>query len=234
MASIIKRELGAYFTSPIGFVFLGAFYLMAGFYFFATVLLTNAADISGVLGSMATICIFLIPILTMRLYSEERKNRTDQLLLTSPVPLASLVLAKFLAAFLMLTAAVAVILLQIVVMVLLSGTGWALPLSGLLGLLLMGGALIAVCAFVSSLTENQVIAAVGSFAASLFLILIDSLSTSVSSTAVAGILEKLSFYRRVQDFLLGLPGLSDMVFFISITALFLFLTARVLEKRRWS
>lgn len=189
---------------------------------------------SGVFGSLFTICIFLIPILTMRLYSEEKKHLTDQLLLTAPISLFSLVMGKFLAALIMLALGLSVTLAQATALSFIADVGWPVILSSFAGLMMMGSALIAVCSFISSLTENQLIAAVGSFAASLFLIIVDSLSTAVYDARVASLLEKLSFYRRAQDFMLGLFGLSGTVFFLSVAALFIFFTAMSLEKRRWS
>lgn len=107
MLAILKRELSSYFTSPIGYVFLAVFYFFSGMFFYS-VLYSNSTDISYVFSGMFTVLLFVVPLLTMRLMSEEKKQKTDQLLLTSPVSLTGLVLGKFLAAVCMYAIALAV------------------------------------------------------------------------------------------------------------------------------
>ena len=102
MTAIIKRELRAYFTSPIGYIFLGVFYLFAGYFFMTGPLYSSSTDLSTIFSSLFSVFMFIVPILTMRLMSEDRRSKTDQALLTAPLSLTGLVMGKFLAAFIML------------------------------------------------------------------------------------------------------------------------------------
>ena len=111
---------------------------------------------------------------------------------------------------------------------------WSMVLGNLLGLLLLGGALISAGMFISSLTESQVAAAVGSFAFMLFLLLIDSVASFVPIQFIANFLSKLSFYTKYADFTSGIINFANILFFLSFAAVFVFLTLRVLEKKRWS
>lgn len=169
MGAIIKREMSSYFSSPIGYIYLAVFYLFAGFFFYMTTLQAGSTDLRGVFINLFSVLMFLIPILTMRLISEDKRQKTDQALLTAPLTLGGLVFGKFIAAFIIFAMGVAVTLVFAVVVSFFAQPDWAVVLSNMLGLLLLGGALISIGLFISSLTENQVIAAIGSFAALMFL-----------------------------------------------------------------
>jgi ABC-2 type transport system permease protein len=232
--AIIKRELGAYFSSPIGYVYLGVFYLLLGYFFFAAVVFSDNADMAPVFQVMMTIVMFLTPILTMRLMSEDRRHRTDQALLTAPVSLGAIVGGKFLAAALVYTAGVSMTLVYAVVVEILSQVNWALVWGNYIAILLLGFAFIAIGQFISSLTENQAISAIGCFAVVLFVFLLDALIDIVPNPLLRSILQGISFMKRYTPTTNGILGISNLVFFISICGIFLFLTTRVLEKRRWS
>ena len=234
MTAITKRELSAYFASPIGFIFLAVFYAFAGFYFFATTLAGNTADLSGVYNNLFTIVLFLIPILTMRLFSEERKNRTDQALLTAPVSLIGLVLGKFFASVLVFLMGLGMTLVYALVVSVFAAPNWALVFGNFIALLLLGMALIAIGMFISALTESQVVAAVGAFAVGLFIMMMDSLSSIFSSTILTTLVNALSFMQRYDKFTTGIFDLSGVVYFLTVSAVFIFLTIRVQEKRRWN
>lgn len=234
MKAILRKELKAYFSSPIGYIFLAVFYAFSGFYFFATALLLSSADISGVFSGMFMIVMFLIPILTMRLFSEELKHKTDQALLTAPISLTALVIGKFLACVLVFLAGLMITLVYGVVVSFFATPNWAWILGNFTAMLLLGMAVIAIGLFLSSMTESQVLAAVGTFAVSLALILSDSLNAIITSPAAARLLTGLSFMRRYMLYTRGIFDLSNAVFFLSVSAAFLFLTIRMQEKRRWS
>jgi ABC-2 type transport system permease protein len=234
MIAIIKRELGAYFSSPIGYVYLGVFYLLTGYFFFLGVLYSNSADISPVFQVMVTIVMFLTPILTMRLMSEDLRHRTDQALLTAPLTLGAIVMGKFLAAALVYTAGVSITLVYSIVVEVLAQVNWPLVWGSYIAILLLGFAFIAIGQFISSLTENQAISAIGCFAVVLFVVLMDALVEIVSQPLLRSILLGISFMNRYTPITNGILGIANLVFFISICGVFLFLTTRVLEKRRWS
>ena len=233
MIAILKRELRGYFTTPIGYIYLGVFYFFASFYFAATSLIGNSTDISYVFLNLFSICIFLIPLLTMRLLSEDRRNKTDQLLLTAPVGLFGLVMGKFLAAFLIFAAGAGITLLFGMTVSALGQADWPVITGNLIGLLLLGAALVAIGLFISALTENQVIAAVGSFAAGLALMMTDAMASMVQSPLLKSMLSAISFNGHYMKFTQGMLDLADIVFFLSIVAVFLFFTIRAFERRRW-
>ncbi|MEG0457582.1 MAG: ABC transporter permease, partial [Oscillospiraceae bacterium] len=153
MVAIFKRELSSYFTSPIGYVFLGIFYVISGFFLFSTIL-SGTTDMSFIFSGMFIVLVFLVPILTMRLLSEEKKQKTDQVLLTSPVNLFSIVIGKYLAAFTVFLCGLSITLIYALV---LAGNStsfdWLVVFGNYIGIILLGGCFIAIGLFVSSLTE---------------------------------------------------------------------------------
>ena len=234
MKAVLRRELSAYFHSPIGYVFLAVFYFFSGYFFTFTCLRSMNASLSGVFAGLFSILLFLVPILTMRLMSEELRSKTDQLLLTSPLSLTGMVLGKYLAALLVYLLGISITLVYALVISTMASPHWPVVLSCFLGALLLGMAMIAIGMFISSLTQNQVIAAVGGFAVALFLILIDGLGFYLTNETLVALVMSLSFYQRFQSFALGILSLSGVGFFLGVTAIFIFLTVRVFEKRRWS
>ncbi|MEG1686245.1 MAG: ABC transporter permease subunit [Angelakisella sp.] len=233
MLAIIKREMRSYFSSPIGYVYIAVFFFFAGFYFFGTAVAGNSTDLSYVFSALFSICVFLIPILTMRLLSEDRKNKTDQLLLTSPVSLFSLVMGKYLSAAAVFLIGTAQTLVFALVIELFSTANWAMVFGHFIGISLLGLALIAIGMFISSVTENQVIAAVGGFAAGLALMMVDGLA-SMTTGWVSKLIVALSFNGHYLKFTQGLLDFADIIFFVSVAAVFIFFTIRVFERRRWN
>lgn len=232
MFAILKREMSNYFTSPIGYIFLAVFYFFSGM-FFTSVLSANTTDITYVFSSLFTVLVFIIPLLTMRSMSEDMKQKTDQLLLTAPVKLGGLVIGKFLAAFLMYCIALAVTVVYSLILAAFAVPEWPVVIGNILGALLLGAALIAIGVFISSLTENQLIAAVGSFAVMMFILLIDGFASLIPVTQISTFITSLSFMNRYNDFVTGILNISNILFFISVAVVFIFFTVRVLEKRRW-
>ena len=233
MFAIIKRELAAYFNSMIGTTFLFVYYLFSGIYFFY-VLSYGTASLAPIFNNMFLVLILLIPILTMRLFSEERRNKTDQVFLTAPVNLWSVVLGKFLSAFFMLCLAMVINITYGLVLSIFGNPDWMSIVSNLAGQLLLGAALISVGIFISSLTESQVIAAISTFGISLLFVLLDSAASLVEFKWVSTAVSWISFNQRYNEFTEGIINISSIVFFISAAVIFLFLTTRVLDKRRWN
>ena len=234
MFSIFKREFRAYFTSPLGYVFLAIFYAFSGLFFYIFSLSIGSTDISGVFLMMFIILMIFVPLLTMRLLSEDKKQKTDQLILTAPVSLLSVVMGKFLAAYTIFVIGVAVMPVYGFVMSTFTTISW-LPIWGnTVGLLLIGGIFVSVGLFVSSLTENQMIAAIGSFFVNLMILLMNTLTSALPSGIFKDVLASVSVYSRYSEITNGIFSLSSLIFFISVIFIFLFLTVRVLEKRRWA
>lgn len=292
MGAIFRREVLSYFTSPIGYIFLAAFYACSAVSFSNNALNYGTTQLDAVFGDLMIILVVLIPILTMRTLSEEKKNKTDQCLLTAPVSLGGIVAGKFFAAFLIYVMGVAITLVYAVVVSAYATPDWTVIMGNIAGLILLGAAFIAVGMFCSSLTENQVVSAVVSFIVMIALYLfttigdvipvefiedmMPSLSPAVRTLIVelvilavaavcyfafgrkantivisfvvmlvigvftaAGdkipeVFSKLSFWERYYGFTYGLFDFSNVLFFISAAVVFLFLSVRVLEKRRWS
>ena len=234
MRAVFKREFSAYFQSPLGYVFIAVMYFFTAYYFFTYNLYANTTDMSNLFDQMFTVALFLVPILTMRLMSEDKRAKTDQLLLTAPVSRAGIVLGKYLSAFCVYLIAISGTLLVSFVLSAYAAPDWPVIVGNVVGMALLGASLIAICMFLSSITESQVIAAVCGFAASLLLLLLDALVYVVSGDFFKQLFSYLSFNDRYRGFTLGIIDLSNVLFFISIAVLFICLTTAVLERRRWS
>ncbi|MGX8700867.1 ABC transporter permease subunit [Caproiciproducens sp.] len=234
MRAITKRELKAYFTSPIGYVCVAMILALYGYYFFQVLMLRSSSYISSVYATMFIWSMMIIPIITMRSFSEEMRNRTDQALLTAPVGVTSIVAGKFLAALAVYAIAMVGTLIPVAVIGLFSAPEWALIFGNFFGSLLYGAAMISIGIFISSLTQSQIVAAIGTFGISILLLVVDQLTGLVSNPAAVKLIGWLSFNTRYQPFTKGIFDLSSIVFFLSVIAVFIFLTARKLESRRWS
>lgn len=234
MFAIFKREFRAYFTSPLGYVFLAIFYAFSGLFFYIFSLSIGSTDISSVFLMMFMVLMVFVPLLTMRLLSEDKKQKTDQLTLTAPVSLLSIVMGKFLAAYAIFAIGVAVMPIYGFVMSTFAKVSW-LPIWGnTVGLLLLGGIFVSIGLFVSSLTENQMIAAIGSFFINLMILLMNTLTSALPTGFLQDVLSSISVYSRYSQITNGIFSLSSLIFFVSVIFIFLFLTVRVLEKRRWA
>lgn len=234
MFAIFKRELKAYFTSPLGYVFLAIFYAFSGLFFYIFSLSVGSTDISSVFLMMFIVLMVFVPLLTMRLLSEDKKQKTDQLILTAPVSLLSIVMGKFLAAYAIFAIGVAVMPVYGFVMSTFATVSW-LPIWGnTVGLLLLGGIFVSIGLFISSLTENQMIAAIGGFFINLMILLMNTLKSALPNGFLQDVLSSISVYSRYYEITNGIFSLSSLIFFVSVIFIFLFLTVRVLEKRRWA
>lgn len=234
MGAIFKRELKAYFTSPIGFSILIIFYLFSGL-FFSVYFQSGSPDLSGIFSTLFYIVLVLIPILTMRLFSEDKRQKTDQLLLTAPVKLTAIVLGKFLAALTVFGTAMGIMVVYQILVSFFLAPDWLVFVGNLLGMLLFGGSLIAMGLFISALTESQVVAAITTFAVELAMVLIDLLSGVLpSGTFFSKALTWLSIYDRYTSFTYGTLDYANVVFFLSLTFIFLLLTTMVNDRRRYA
>ena len=234
MAAIIKRELSSYFNSAIGYIVLFIFLFFSGRSFYICCLYSDSASMANVFSDMVLVIIFLIPLITMRSFAEERRQKTDQALLTSPVSLFEIVAGKFLGAFILFLLCNAVFLIYALIITIFTAPDWVAILTTLLGMLLMGAALIAVDLFISVLTESQAVAAMFSIGIGLLIYMVDSFAAQINVDFIKNILYSISFSRHFVAFSYGIITLSGVVFFLSVIAGFLVLCGRLLEKRRWS
>lgn len=234
MKAILRRELKSYFASPIGYVCIAVLLFLSGLLYWNVMSIGSSSYIAMVYSNLFTFSMMVIPILTMKSMSDEQKNKTDQALLTAPVSVTAIVLGKFLAAFIVYGIAMTGSLLPCVAISLFGSPSWGEIFGYYLGSLFYGAAMIAIGVFISSLTVSQVISAIATFAVSIFILLMGQLASLASGTFVATVVEWLSFDTRYAYFTQGIFNISSAVFFLSVVAIFVFLTARRLESKRWS
>ena len=233
MKAIFKRELKAYFTSPIGYIFIGVFAFIYGYYFDTSVIQSGIGDISTPLGSSLLILVLLVPVLTMRLIAEERGNKTDQLLLTAPVSVHSIVLGKLFAALCVFLIAMATTLPYLGIIIVHGAPQWGKVIGTYIGFALLGLCFISIGLFFSSITESQIIALV----VSLGVLLMFFLMANLPSVGI-GLLDKaialVSVTEHFEDFVIGVLKIENIFYYLSFSVLFIFLTVRSVEKRRWA
>ncbi len=234
MSAIFRREMKMFFANPIGYIVLAVLYAVAGYYFWGENLYSGRADLGGVFNMLFSVSLLVLPLVTMRLFSEEKKQRTDQALLTAPTGLTAIVLGKFFAAMLLFLIGIAVTLVFAVIIAFKATPDWMVIIGNFVGLLLVGGMIIAIGLLISSLTESQVIAGFGALGVSLLIFSVDTLGSIFRSFSwITAVTEFLSVSTRYNDFTSGVINYDNIVFFLSIQALFLFLTVRVLDSKRW-
>ncbi len=235
MIAIFKREMRGYFTGVVGYVFLVLFLAVAGVIFSYTTLFSMAADVTTFYTIMLLFSAIALPILTMKSFSEERKMKTEQLLLTAPVSITAMVIGKFLAAYAMFAGALVFSSLYFLILIPYAPIKAALLIGNILALLLVGMTFISIGLFVSSLTENQLSAAVGTIAIILGFIGIGMLSTLFPANYwFRFVLESLSILQRFQNLTAGFFELSSFVYYISVSAVFLYFTVRTYDRRRYN
>ena len=232
MTAIFKRELMAYFKSSIGYIFIGMFLVVSGFMFTANNLLMGSPHLDGVLSNLLIVFLFLVPVLTMRLLSEERNLKTDQILLTSPVSVWDIVLGKYFAAAVVYLITLGITLLYLIVIAIHGEPAYAQIFCNYFGFALLGMSFISIGTFISSLTENQASAAVSTFAVLLLLFILDWVAGSVTNPFFVRVIDFISIMKRFGDFQLGVLSLAPTIYYISFIAMFLVLTALVMERRR--
>lgn len=234
MVAILKRELSSYFNSAVAYVVMAVYFLFSGLFFSMICIENDTSSLSYVFGNMFIIILFIIPIITMKSFSEEKRQRTDQALLTSPTSLFEIVMGKFLGALILFAICSLIFVVYALVISFFTSPDWAVVLCTVLGLLLLGSALIAIDIFISVLTESMIISAVAGMGVGLLIYMLSNLSSNITVDWIVTIVKKIDFLTYYTNFTYGMLNLTDIIFFLSVTGLFLFFTARVLEKRRWS
>jgi gliding motility-associated transport system permease protein len=247
--AIAGKELRSYFASPIAYVVIGFFALLYGYFFYALLSFFNRQSmqmsmgmggtmninqmlVAPVLSNVSVILLFVLPMVTMRTYSEEKRSGTIELLLTSPLTDTQIILGKFLGAMSLYAAMLAVTAIHLGLLFLYGNPEWKPILTGYLGLLLMGGCFIALGLLISSLTRNQIVAGMITFAVFLMLWVINWIGTFVGPTAQA-ILSHLSITDHFDDFAKGVLDTKHIVYYASFIAFGLFLTAKAVDSERW-
>lgn len=248
--TIAKKELNSYFRSPIAYGVMAFFALIAGYFFYVSVSFfvrrgiessmmgqsfpmdVNEFVIRPLFSNISVIGLFLIPMITMRLFAEEKRTGTIELLLTSPLNDFSIIFGKFLGGLILYTAMLALSAISVALLFAYGQPDWRPILIGYLGLLLQGGALLAIGTFISNCTKNQIVAGVAGFAICLLLWVLDWVSSFGTSVADR-VLSYLSVLQHFDSFSKGVLDTKDIVFYLSVIFVGLFLTARSMESLRW-
>lgn len=249
--AIFKREVRTYFTSPIAYVLLTIFAVICGFMFtgilaqfqrisfqsgmnpgMAQGLTATEWVVRPLLRNVAVILLFLMPIITMRLFAEERKTGTLELLFTFPIRDVELLAGKFLAALAVFLVMLALPLINTLMLATLAPLEWQAIGVAFAGLILLGMTFLAMGLFFSSLTENQIVAAVLTFGAALLFWIIDWLADSAGA-GLGQVLSHLSIIRHFESFQRGVIESKDLIFYLNFTIFSLFLTLRAVESHRW-
>lgn len=235
MLAIFKREMRGYFTGVIGYVFLVIFLAAAGIIFAYTTLFSMTSEVSTYFTVMLLFSAIILPILTMKSFSEERRAKTEQLLLTSPVSITAMVFGKFLASYAMFAGALVFTSLYFLLLIPYAPLQVATLLGNVLALLLVGGVFIAIGLFVSSLTENQLAAAIGTIAIILSLLVVGIIGSLLPTAYwLRYVFDSLSIFTRFQTFTNGYFDLASLVYYISVGGVFLYFTIRVFDRRRYN
>lgn len=236
MIAIFKREIKSYFRTVIGFLFIAAVLALYGLYFYAYNLRSGYPYISYSLSAISFIMLIAVPVLTMRSFAEERHSKTDQLILTSPVPLRKIVMGKYLAMVGVFTVAMAVVAVTPLVLSIWGTVPMGESYVAILGFYLYGCACIAIGMLLSAATESQVIAAVLTFAALFIGYMMSSITGLISSSGnlLTKILGAYDLYTPMESFMNGCLDITGLVYFLSVIALCQFLCCQLIQKRRFS
>ena len=234
MLAIYKRELRSYFVGVIGYVFLVIYLAMAGILFSYTTMFSMSSDVTTYFTLMLIFSAVVLPLLTMKSFSEERKTKTEQLVLTAPVSLPAMVFGKFLASYTVFAAATVLTSFYFLFLIPYTQLKFAVLYGNLIALLLVGMVFIAIGIFVSALTENQLSAAIGTIAIILGFLGIGLINALIPSNyAIRYFFDALSIFTRFQSFVNGYFEFASVIYYLSVGGIFLWLTIRVYDRRRF-
>jgi ABC-2 type transport system permease protein len=248
--AIANKEFRSYFASPIAYILIGLFSLLFGWFFYVFLMAfvqqseqmmqfggggganVNQMMIRGLFQNTAVIILFVMPMITMRTYSEEKRSGTIELLLTSPVTDLEIIIGKFLGALALYAAMLFVTMIYIAILFRIGNPEWRPIIAGYVGLLLMGGCFLSTGLFISSLTKNQIVAGFLTFATFLMLWVINWMGES-SGPTTRDVLNYLSITEHFDDFSRGIIDTKHVVYYLSFITFGLFLTAKSVDSERW-
>ena len=230
--NICRKELGHYFHSMTGYIFISIFFILCGLTFSIVNLFGRSSDIGLFYNNILLFIIFLVPVVTMKSFAEEQKMKTDQLLFTLPVSVLKIVIGKFLAALILYMAAFSIVILYLFLIYIYGSFNFIIAISNYFGTILLISVFIAIGIFISSVTENQITASVISYCVFLLLWVADYAADYIPAAAVKSMLSFLSFKRRYYEFTIGILNPASIVYYLSIIIFFILLTAGYKEKQK--
>ena len=234
MRAIYEKELKNYFLTPIGYIFASAFMAISALFFVFQTLTSGYAEIDTMLSYVNIICIFIVPVLTMQSFAEERGKRTDQLLLTSPVNISEIVMGKYFAALSVFLLTLVLSLVFPVILFIIGKPVLSETIGTYVGFIFIWSVFIAIGIYISSMTESQVVSAILTFVVLFVLYLVEMIAGSVRNEIAKTVLGWFSVFGRYEDFKNGIFNVSSIIYYISFVFVALFLTARNIERRRYS
>ncbi len=234
MRAIYEKELKTYFLTPIGYIFASAFMAISALFFVFLTLPGVYAEIDTMLSYVNIICIFIVPVLTMQSFSEERGKRTDQLLLTAPVKLSEIVVGKYFAALSVFLLTLVLSLVFPIILFIIGKPVMSETIGTYVGFIFIWSVFIAIGIYISSMTESQVVAAILTFVVLFVLYLIEMIIGNIQNGTIKTILSWFSVFGRYEDFKNGIFNVSSIIYYISFVFVALFLTARNIERRRYN
>ncbi len=230
--TLAKKEFRSYFDSPIAYVVITLFLLISGWQFSSTLFMSNTPDLRTLFSIIRFILLFFVPALSMRLISEERRLGTIELLMTLPVKDWQLVMGKFLSAYLLIIVTLFLTLVHYVTISMLGKPDLGATFAGYLGLVMIVGVYLAIGIFTSSLSQNQIVAFILSFAIVFVFFMLDKIIFFFPGF-LASILEYISIDYHFNNISRGVIDSRDLIYYFSLMFLFLFLTVQTLESRKW-
>ena len=246
--AIAHKELKSYFSTPIAYIVIGFFALLFGYFFYAMLVIFNQQSLQfgGQGGNVdinqqlirplflnaSVILLFVLPLITMRTYSEEKRSGTIELLLTSPVTDVEIIIGKFVGAMALYAAMLAVTVIHVGLLFSYGNPEWKVVVTGYIGLLLMGGCFISVGLLISSMTKNQIVSGMVTFAVFLLLWVINWIASFTGPTTQS-VLNYLSITDHFDDFTRGILDTKHLIYYFSVMSFGLFLTTRSVDTERW-
>ncbi|MCC2686573.1 MAG: hypothetical protein K0R75_3472 [Paenibacillaceae bacterium] len=232
IAAICRKELQMYFFSPVAYVAFAFFFLITGYFFSVDFLSSRVVDVRPLFGNMMLVYLFVIPLLTMRLMSDELRQGTDELLLTSPASIGEIIIGKYLATLTVQLLMSVCVLLYPLILAKYGTLDQAVLWMSVLSMFLLGAAMMAVGLFASSLTAHQMVSGIAGFGMILLLWLVDWMGESMFGKA-KDLLTEFSIVGRTTNFQKGVFDLTGVIFYLTFIALFIILSIQLLARKRW-
>lgn len=233
MKAIFKRDFNSYFNSPIGYSFVAIIFAVMGVWFISYNCIGKGESLNTMFDNSVMVFLFVVPLLSVKMLTEERRTKTDQILLTSPVTVSQIVLGKYFAALAVYGVALLTTLLFVVITALFGKPAYGEIFSTYIGFILLGASFISVGLYISSLTDNQFLGVLYSFAVLLIMFLMPMLLPYVTNPVLHAVLSWFALSKRFSAFSTGIFGLDAIVYYLCVCAFFIVLTIFSVEKRRW-